>query len=136
MASAYSIFTLHPDSIARRLREQRRNKARGRLRQSRAEKSETALILRKSPTSGGCPLDRSWRFWEMFGQERRYDRVSPEDKAICDQARRATPVRHLCLIELYRRVVRADRDHTLCFGCYGMFDPWRHATERSQRATG
>lgn len=100
MATAYSIFTLHPASIARRLREQRRSKARGRLRHSRAEKAEAALILRKSPTSGGCPLDRSWRLWGMFDQERRYDRVSPEDKAICDQARRATPIRHLFFIEL------------------------------------
>jgi hypothetical protein len=60
------------------------------------------------PDDDQCPLDRSWRLWGMFGQERRYDRVSPEDKVICDQARRATPVRHLGLIELAWRAAADD----------------------------
>jgi hypothetical protein len=40
--------------------------------------------MTNAPDDDQCPLDRSCRLWGMFGQERRYNRVSPEDKAICD----------------------------------------------------
>ena len=107
-----SRFRQHPDSIAEHINRQalaRATEQFGRRRhraplqpQGGTQSGRTELLLE------GCPLDTSWRLWDMFGPEHDYRQLSPAERRVCARARLLRPLVHRGRIPLDWEVARDD----------------------------
>lgn len=119
-----SPFTAHRDSIVGRLEAQRhqdllrdlKRSARPRRKAARPKKKGApevpridlpAAPLRPPGAITSCPLDPSWRLWDMFNTPKYWD-VPADTQPVIDAASAAAPAKHLGLVQLDWEMARDD----------------------------
>ena len=111
-----SRFRQHPDSIAEHINATGTGTCYGTAAQAPPARAASATRGKQSGRTElmleGCPLDTSWRLWDLFGPERDYRQLSAAERRVCARARLLRPLAHRGRIPLDWEVARDDAGTT------------------------